>query len=79
MTMYLLLDSAQAQSVRGPSPTATYKALNPIGRAGGVFILPAGVLSDDGFAHVHDRLAVLPQKEGADADFPAPLPESEEA
>lgn len=73
MVLFILMNSAQADHVRGPSATKPWAALNPIERQGGVFILGVGVLTDDGHEAHWDYLAVLPQMDIADPDFPLPI------
>ena len=69
MATFILLPAEQVEEVRGQSVTAG-SALNPIERAGGVFILNAVVLTDP--AHIAHRayLSALPQIDDSDQKFP---------
>ena len=71
MATFIILDSDQADSVRGlSSPSA---ALNPIEREGGVFLLGVEVLDDPAHKAHMDVLARLPQKDSDDPDFASEL------
>lgn len=71
MADFLILTAEQADAVRGP--TIAPGMLNPIERAGGVFILPAAVLKDPCHAPARDALLELPSLDSADPLFPASL------
>jgi len=73
MAMFILLTAEQADQVRGPSESAPYAALNPIERAGGVFILGVEVLQAP-YHEVHAAfLGGLPQMDENDPDFPGEI------
>lgn len=67
MSMFILLDQAQAGIVRGLSTPSA--ALNPIAREGGVFILGVEVLTDPAHEARRPYLEVLPQMDSADPNF----------
>lgn len=68
MATFIILDSDQADSVRGlSSPSA---ALNPIEREGGVFLLGVEVLDDPAHAAHRDYLSALPRMDDSDLNFP---------
>ena len=70
MSDYLILTSAQADSVRGP--TAPGHALEPVLLAdGATYVLPADVLADPAHVVRHDALAALPQRAVPAAEFSA--------
>ena len=68
MSRFILLTAGQADHVRGPSPSTPSASLDPVERAGGVFILGAGVLSDPAHAEHREYLEALPQ--AAPEDLP---------
>lgn len=71
MSLFVILEAAQAEAVRGP--TTPPSALDPIARLGGVFILPLAVLDDPAHALHHELLLQLPQMDSGDPAFPAAL------
>lgn len=73
MATFIILDSDQADTVRGP--TTSPAALNPVERAGDVFILGVGVLTDPAHAMHAEFLSGLPQMDSADPGFPGELEE----
>lgn len=70
MSEFIILTTEQANSVRGVSGGT---GLNPIQRAGGVFILGVEVLTDPAHADHRDYLAALPVVSVGDPDFPAEI------
>lgn len=73
MGMCIMMTSAEADQVRGPSATDPSAVLMPVERQGGAFILGVEVLADPAHAAHKDFLDGLPKKDSADADFPAEL------
>lgn len=73
MPRFILLDSEQADLVRGSSLVSPSAALNPIERAGTAFILGVSVLSDPAHESHWMLLGALPQLDQTDSAFPAPL------
>jgi len=69
MAIFILLDAAQADSVRGLSTPSA--ALDPIEREGGVFVLGVEVLTDPAHEAHWSYLAALPQMDSSDPGFPA--------
>lgn len=70
MAMFILLTAGQADHARGPSETDPGASLEPVERAGGVFILGVEVLADPAHAEYREYLAALPQMDSADPEFP---------
>lgn len=71
MTAFIILNSAEADRVRGP--TTPPAALDPIERQGSTFILPVAVLSDPAHAMHHAFLEALPTLTPDDPAFPAAI------
>jgi hypothetical protein len=71
MTPFIILTSEQAASVRGSSEYVPGAGLNPIERAGGLYILGVEVLADPAHSAHRDYLAALPQMGSTDPGFPA--------
>lgn len=73
MSKIIILDSVQADLVRGPSASVPSSALQPVERAGSRFILGLEVLGD----HAHEPhwalLESLQQLDHADPGVPAAL------
>lgn len=70
MAAFILLTSAQADQVRGPSISTPLAALDPVERQDGLFVLGSGVLSDPAHAVHREFLGTLLQLDGNDASFP---------
>lgn len=79
MALFIILTSAEADQVRGPSAVDPAASLNPIERQGGKFILGVGVLADPRHEEHWEFLGTLPQLDSADENFPPAieLPEDE--
>lgn len=75
MSLFIILNAAQADQVRGPSSTDPMSALNPIDRQGGKFILPVAVLSDPAHEAHWEFLGTLPQLDSGDPEFPGEIEE----
>jgi hypothetical protein len=73
MSVFILLTSAEADQVRGPSATNPAASLNPIERQGDVFILGVNVLSDPAHEAHWEYLGALPQMDSDDPAFPGPI------
>lgn len=70
MAMFILLSQADRGLVAGPSSVTPGRALAPIERANGMFILGAEVLHDPAHAPHRASLDVLPQLDSEDPSFP---------
>lgn len=75
MAHFITLTADQADRVRGPSTFTAGAALNPIERAGGIFIIGAAVLTDPAHAAHWGFLSGLPQIDSDDQSFPAEVPQ----
>lgn len=70
MTLCIILTTAEADAVRGP--TAPGAALEPVPLADGVtFVLPEEVLTDPAHGSQHEMLATFPLRVVAEAEWPA--------
>lgn len=74
MPMFILLGREDRDAVAGPSNIVPGRALVPIERLMGVFILGTEVLDDPAHAPHRTRLCLLPQLDGEDPSFPAAAP-----
>lgn len=71
--MFIILTSAQADHVTGP--TGDNAALAPVALANGTeWVLPVAVLSDPAHAVYHAYLDALPQRAVEASEFPQPDP-----
>lgn len=74
MAMFILLGPEDRDTVAGPSCIIAGRALVPIERMTGVFILGTEVLDDPAHAPHRTYLSILPQLDGEDPSFPAAVP-----
>lgn len=74
MPMFILLGQEDRDAVAGPSSLTPGRALVPVERMAGVFILGTEVLDDPAHAPHRTYLSILPQLDGDDPSFPAAIP-----
>lgn len=74
MAMFILLGRADRDAVVGLSSVTPGRALVPVERIYGVYILGAEVLDDPAHAPHRTCLSRLQQLDGEDPSFPAALP-----
>lgn len=70
MAVFIILNAAQADQVRGPSAADPWATLDPASRQGGKFILGVRVLTDPAHEAHRQFLATLPQQDINDPAFP---------
>lgn len=75
MALFIILNAAEAEQVRGPSAIDPAASLIPVERQGGTFILGSAVLADPAHEAHWQFLIGLPQKRSDAGDFPPPMPE----
>jgi hypothetical protein len=63
MPNVIMLDSAQADTVRGPAVGAEFHAIVPVALSDGRFYVGTEVLDDPVHAEHHDLLASCPQED----------------